>query len=356
MSRWRALVRPLRGVLVTLVVGLLVVAGGWWFDARHRADAGRVTTTEKLVSEQRGSATFAVPHGSVTVDIEAGRTTGDDKVRAPRDGRLVQASWRALRAGPNVEVDTDRPVELRLRIDGERYELEDDVELQPVDQQEQPDLMALLAVPTLDRHVVVEVEFAGRTQSVDIATGEQRLGAFAPLYRSTFRLPVNLVPPPRQAESEERSDGLKLSPSWGASIRRDPYLEGRGWAKPGREWVTLSNSTLTARASWPTTADRYTDVAFAGPEQVSLTMVAEGKTVKVSELETEPRPIGAAVLRLPIEPNVLDVPLGSALSFRLAAKVIVQSQSDDTGATRTTSAVVVRTASTPAVVLPGAGR
>ncbi|WP_018155540.1 hypothetical protein [Demetria terragena] len=357
MNRWRALNPSLRGVLVMVMVGVVVITAGWWFDSRHRADAGPVETTAELIGDQSAGATFKVPSGSVSVSWSLGQATSDDEVRAPRGGRLAQVSWSGRATEPLVSeplAATDQPVRLRMRIGEKTYALDDDVTLQLRSEGRPTDRKAMVAMPTPEAHVALEAEFAGKTQSLDLDTGKRRLGAFAALYRDV--LPLSTVGK-NLPETRGRGNGLVWDTRWAPFIERRPYLESQGWAKPGREWVVVSASRL--KISW-VHSERKTggpvtyDSTFKEPVGAALTVEAGGAT-HAPKAAIAARPSFDDALSL--GSAVFDVPRGEALSFRLSAAMTVRAERLMTRApSEVTTVMVVHTARQLAVFEPGADR
>ncbi|WP_018155538.1 hypothetical protein [Demetria terragena] len=363
MNRWRALNPSLRGALVMVMVGMLVVAGGWWFDSRNRAEAGPIDVAAELHGDQRAHVNFELPNGSVQVSIDAGETTADDEVRAPRGGRLVHASWKGQRPIPNATAtapaaNSDSSIKLRLRVGGDKFTLDDNLDLQREEPNAATDQSALFAVSTPNRHLVVEVEFAGESQSVDVATGERTLGAFAPYYRQDLGARIGLHM--GSAPIRQRSHDLLWTSTWKVGLYRVPYLEGHGWAKPGREWVTLTDSTLSVGRVYSDNKNqlRY-QAKFIEPARVSVA-VDGGREVRTPKAVAEP--VAFSDAGLSITSGAYDVARGRALVFRLAAPARIQAESygsgaeEDRGEFRPGTVTVAATAHAPAVLEPGADR
>ena len=119
-----------------------------------------------------------------------------------------------------------------------------------------------VALPGEPGALTLEVTYDGLTQTLDLRTGRVDAGAAAPLYRKEAWT----------AASRPCTDGKVTIRAPGFAADEDdvevlctltevalaaPYLPGKGWARPGRTWVTFQLRTQASLAfvRWPSMQD-----------------------------------------------------------------------------------------------------
>lgn len=233
--------RPWLGLVAWLALPVLLVVGVAGYLVFHdRVSAGEVRPAGayRLTGHKTEtfSATFRTPHSSqlrVQVSVGDGAEGGGDRMRAPLGGVLALVSFAAPSSTtPEVPTSADaRPTALSLRS-GDRA-VEVDGAVKPTSSTDPEPTTYLVAIPGDVDDLELVSTFAGREQSVRLRTGDRELGDFAAFYRPASGQPV-------VSSSSTATPGLKVEePRAGDGIRQ-PYVEGLGWAAPGREWLVLT--------------------------------------------------------------------------------------------------------------------
>lgn len=230
---------------VGLLLLALVATGGWFWVNRGRADVGVVAGDEQVMTERTAQGSFALPDGrEISLSADVGVETDGD-TRAPRGGRLVEIEWRTdatqtLPVPAGVTVTAPPAVGLSVRAGGRVVDLGDDVANAAPSTRSEPE-RRVLALPGDVDDLRVTMTYAGRSQSVELFTGRRDAGAFRGLYRQFALGSVDVADSQRQ-----QTGGGLVWTSWvDATWVRTPYLEGRGWAPAGREWVVVRRPTLS---------------------------------------------------------------------------------------------------------------
>lgn len=334
-----------------IVIGALIVGLTWAIprrdDRQHRAEPGPVETAESVLPDASLGAVFALPGARLQLRFAVGTSVSgvtSEALRAPQGGRLVQttATLSPISSKGQAQGATGTKVRLWLRTGDERVLVTNNAgELPPSADQAAP----VVALAASGRDLVAEVEFAGRRQSVQLASGRRHAGSFATLYR-----PVQQ----HEVEADDRP-GRRNNVVWTSSVstnwQRTPYLAGLGWAKKGREWLVLDDSTLRVRnvESTPGRGEDETEYLARSDGGRGTLSVAGGKVARrgstaltQDEFDVEYTPKGA----------VLDVPKSEAVTLRLTTRTPLQAR-EDTGARAPGSLVVSRSVPIPATPVVG---
>ncbi|AKU16028.1 hypothetical protein [Luteipulveratus mongoliensis] len=284
-----------RRTRVALLAGLAVVvlaavaALGAWSVLKDRAEAGQVIRGG-LTDVSGRSRPVLLPLGQVDVTVSepvesVPEGASVDAPRAPWGGSFVGVSWETGYMGGFPTWATVplgmAPVQphVHLVVGGHRY---------PVPGASGGDIVgrrketihgegkAWIAVDGEPKQPVIEIEYDGVTQRVDIATGRRESGRAAPLYSldrqgAHFRT----CPAPRISGL---GGVLSVDAKCGvATPLRLPYVSGLGWAKPGREWAVINASvSLPSDGEWRAAAGSG-PAADYDLEPVSTTFTLDGR-------------------------------------------------------------------------------
>lgn len=319
MRAWASLRPPVRGSIIVVVVAavvlVLVGAGKHWIDQAGRVDPGRLPDSAQVVGDE-DTVSFMIPGGQVSVGVETDQRTlrddDDKRYEAPSNGRLVEASWSS-------ESDSETTTEPPAGLEPDKLP-DPKVWVKSGEQRERVTGTSegisgnahggAFAFGTRDP-LVVEVEFAGRRQSVDVTSGRRTMGSFASLYGAR-----------PTARGQDTLRGQRKGDIWWTSTLvvgydRVPYLHGLGWAKKGREWLVLGRAEYSVDGFEDPDVRKDARYAVADTKPVGSVRVDNGRQVRkpgatahggASEVEYEPR--GA----------VFDIPRSKATSLRFTLK------------------------------------
>ena len=271
--------RARRPVGLLLVAALLVALswGGWAWTQRDRVDVGLVKADLNVDSRADLSSYLELPEHRLSLSAEVGDRgvdEGDDEHRAPRGGRLVELSWELSAnqpAQPDAAPVQDPDVVLWLRAGGRDVQVARDASKdghENTSGERRPWSSQVVAVAGESGPIEVIAEYAGRRQSVDLATGDRAAGSFAGLYRPSTRGQQI-----RDERSPLRADGVSwMSDAW-LTPTRTPYLAERGWAPAGKEWLVL-DTAITVKYVHREVGDGWEsyDEIYREPARATLTI------------------------------------------------------------------------------------
>lgn len=280
---------PLAGVMTVVIAAL--VAGGVMLVHRH-SDNDRLAVGASRQGDYSmgggyfsGTYGFEVPGAKISVNLETGNrgsklddtTYKSTRIKAPRDGLLVHLDWFATSTGGVAtkyigahEVTSDEPAgtytgghrtKLSVRSKGNPVTVDPAIVPKPgygsggsADDDSNEKVVAVRGA-LADLELVIT--FQGRTQSVTLVNGRRVMGDFASLYDATGSKsrPVSIE---RDEPGDAGAAGAVLRSNCDVLLGgmfRTPYLDGLGWAAPGRQWI------LVEGAGYQTEADtaRWTD-------------------------------------------------------------------------------------------------
>lgn len=343
--RWRRRVAWAAAVVVVLGVAIAAVV---IHNGRKDRLAAGATSSQKIILSGAGPsvvAPFTVPNAGLLVQASTGASgsveDSDHEVHAPRGGVLVRLVWTSTGSGsPAAELAGSGSSTLVVRSQQTRVTV--DREIAPTTGEQQ----AVVALAGNAADVVLEVRFAGRSQSIDLQTGRRHPGAFASLYRGW-------TPPsgPSAALSVEQDQPTdpKSAFTWNAEVppqaaSRVPYLSALGWAREGREWVTVTDVAyrLSPEAAEWRAGERRARYAVVGKPRLTVT-VAGRAPVRVL------RPSGEAGGGT----YVFSVARGDAVTVRTVLSAQVRRSSGDAHAPETSTLRVTRTEVRPAIATIG---
>lgn len=359
----RRSVRLWAGLLAVAVVATGVVVHHQ--QTKDRLAAGASRTGEYSMSDGYRSAgiDFTVPNAQVRVSIELGRKgirTHNDKlqtVRAPGGGLLAHLSWTSTSTAADGSDAGTRPSRLRVRSGDTAVVVDPSLSPDPAsaadtdDEKEQK----IVALPGKLSDVVVEVEFAGRTQAVQVIDGRREPGDFAGLYRTAVYLggtqPVSIQQSqPTDPKSPFRWSG---SASAGRALRL-PYVEGLGWAPVGREWVLVRGAGYTMdttdAVSW-STADAYARYSPTGTPVVAVTLDGRAPVKFLGKMGVRT----SYDFQTGSRDCVFSVPTGNAFSIETVVRTKVHRTSGDATAPASSTMQLRDNDSYPAAVDPTSG-
>lgn len=278
-------------VIGGVVVLALVVGGGLlWrqYDDRGRLTAGASRAGDYSMSDGYFSESYSltVPGARILVNVEAGRrgsklddaTYESTRVKAPRDGLLVHLDWSAVRSG-NVDstlVDAHRS---SLRIRSKDTSVVVDRKIVPTtrtsyDDDDRDQKVVALRGDLGD--LKLEVEFAGRKQTVSLLSGRRDMGRFASLYGAEV---VNnrVVAIEQDQPTDVRSPFRWYCKALSGRLIRTPYLDGLGWAAPSREWILASGAGARVPAEAATWRDGEHSAYYSVAEKPTVSVTVAGK-------------------------------------------------------------------------------
>ena len=183
-------------------------------------------------------------------------------------GRWVGVEWRfGIPPDPDRLFDPARRQPLQFEVvlvaDGVRHDLAAGETEDPNRAEGYVRHKALyVALPGDPGTLTLEVAYDGVTQTLDLRTGKVEAGVAAPLYARTRWTAtskpctddeVTIKAPGFAADR----DDVEVECTLNQVAIGTPYLPGRGWAKPGRVWVTFQLRTQAGLAfvRWPSLAD-----------------------------------------------------------------------------------------------------
>ncbi|MBB2892628.1 hypothetical protein [Flexivirga oryzae] len=358
---WRR--RPALWVALLLVVA---VALSTVLFVRHQGDKGRMAAGtsrpgDYAVSDTSLYRTFqlVVPGASVMINAEVGQRAAlvDDKtydvtrVKAPHGGQLVHLEWSV--SGPwlgGAPHTGDHTSSLAVRSRTTSVVLDRAITAPVVGSAGSGDddrHEALVAVPGELADLQVTVTFQGRTQSISLASGERRLGAFASLYRP--RAAGAQVSLTRDQPTDGQSPYRWFCHAEVNGLTRTPYVDALGWAPAGHEWVVVSGAGVRASdrpAEW-IEGGRLAGYERDGKPQVTVTVNGEHPETSVSAAQpTKDRLLTA-------RDYVFSIHTGDAATVEVEAVVPAKrGKGEDRHAPARTTVRVGKTLSAPAVVDP----
>lgn len=353
MKTWGTLGPPVRGSIVMIVSTALVLAlvgaSKAWMDQVFRVEPGRLPAWALVAGASR-DVTFQIPGGSVDLMVKSGQETVRDtddreRLKAPAGGRLVEVDWRSVGSPQDdswLDVGEMPPAKVWLRSGDERALVSGVVRLPQSDDADEDRGIAVAFGSR--KPVEVELEFAGRRQSVEVISGRRTMGSFAPLYRAS-------TSDSRQQEgrSSDRTRTLRWSSKLSVDDARTPYHPDLGWAKKGREWLVLERAQYSVEdVGGVGSAKEHTYViADAKPSgSVRATdgrVVQGGGTARGAGQRAEYQPAG----------TVFEIPRGGQTALRFTLRLRLES--DSTGASGR-SFTATRTLEVPAVPEAGGDR
>lgn len=261
--RWMA------AVLCVVVVGVLT--GGFTaYPLLHdRVDVADRFGSHVGVGSGADSydTTIRVPSGTIQVTVSRpsdrahryGSASGQGDLRAPWGGRFVEVRWSSSLTEPKLPgtyldlpptTKDNAPAVLRLRTGGEGYAI---ATLRP-GAADSSEGSVVIAVDGDGSDLSIATSYVGRTQTVDMVTGEREPGAADALYP-----PWTPTGAGRCVEPGPPSDSTM---SWQAecsypTLVRAPYVAGLGWAPKGRIWVvtTSAHVSVTEFPRWKPSED-----------------------------------------------------------------------------------------------------
>lgn len=327
--------RPWRWLLVPLVVLVAVAGVTGWMIQRDRAPVGVVAGVSLV--DPAGSTPAKEPSVlllpgvrlSVAVTPATEGRRGDERVRPPRGGRLVRASWSTsasgdVRAGapePTRELARGGRVTLTVVSGGSAVVLDRDAAAPG--RRGQPSPSAVLALPGDARDLRLVARFAGREQWVEPFSGRRGAGAFAPLY-------LDSTESRRTGPRTVRSARLAWqSESW-VAWSRTPWHPTYGWAAQGREWLVLDPVSVGLTRFAKGSGDGETLYGRVPGSPAVATLSAPG----VQLMGAQPQLSGGGDLTVSGSPIVLSVPSGQPVDLRLTMTWTVGPRGDTEGAVR----------------------
>jgi len=270
------------GAVLAIAAGVAVVVvrlGGDSLAPGFVADgtSGTEATHEAEVRLPIGVVRLA--SGAPRDEIAARRVGrgGDGTVEAADDAAIVGVSWSFQ---PSLGYDDllTHPAAFSLAVTagGESTDLgEQDVDLHDAVESGLLPEQSLIAVVAGDGDDLgFAVTYEGRTQHVDMASGEVDAGAAAALYPDgpqTYGTREDCDPrsaaDPEQVRYVSRADGFLHCRV--EQLVRTPYLPDLGWAEAGRVWQVVELTVTTPRrVRWLLTGARYR--VDRGPVTVTL--------------------------------------------------------------------------------------
>lgn len=347
---------------VVLVVLGAAAAGGtvWWRD-RDRVDEGVVREHVEVYDNESYDAEVMLPAGrSVRVRVAVGYDRAefawDGPVRPPRGGRYVEVTWselapEAARALQPAVPMTKDPARLELRTAGRTFALGTSNPKEPAPAAEKspgPQRAAVVALEGASSQLFLDVVFAGRRQSVDVVTGRREMGSFAGLYDPSR------VTRESWLDSSRKSgvDGVRLYHGADLTATREPYVQGLGWAREGREWLVVGRAGLRASSVSSNDGQARLGINAQEGQQGAMTVNGRPSVRRLSEERYEPDSGGTMWFR-PAD-AVFDVPSRGASTVHLSLSFLVEAQDAESmphDRRRVTVTDVVRV---PAPVMAGA--
>lgn len=242
--------------IVALVVVALVAALAVGVPAlvHHQSEKGRLSVGATRSGEYSmgdgyfaGSYRLVVPGAQISVNVETGRqaSTSDDsadgyeRLKAPENGLLVHLDWRVARLGvAGSDHLGDHPSTLRIRSKDTSVVAGRATAPKQATYSSEHRTEKLVALPGDVGDVKLEVEFAGRSQTVSLLGGRRDLGSFASLYGA--RTDSNRVVSMAQDQPTDPGSEFRwFCDALGGTVTRTPYLDRLGWAPSGQQWVLL---------------------------------------------------------------------------------------------------------------------
>lgn len=260
----------------------------------------------------------------VADDAEVGRVDGF--------GRWLGVEWRLKPSGARgnpLHLVNRQPeqFEVVLVADGARHDLAAGATDDPDARRTRGVLdhkAVYVALPGDPGTLTLEVAYDGETQVLDLRSGQVRPGRAAPLYEPVGRLWA--VSAPRCANdlvmrtpgfASSDGDDILVSCRITSSALAGPYAPGRGWAAPGRTFLTFSLTTGVglAFARWPADDPGGAGLYFLRLQSSALTLdgrgpVATARYYQQSDAEVKKANLTGAFY-------TFDVPAGAPATGRL---------------------------------------
>lgn len=243
--------RPLRCALLLVAVGMFLVGGCGSDDS---ASAGDVVKAGSDTTISGHGVTVTVPIGRLTVkvgdpvsSVAADKTFARKKLTAPDGGSLVPIGWTFdATSGPWGQMLAKDPQETKVSLtDGDHhYPLGSpySVSGNTIANSSVTDFyVAVKGKPTID-DLSLEVEYAGGTQAVSVATGKPEPGSPSLAGLGTTQ-PAGVACPSTGWTSSDPKLDLRLDCQI-SMVGRSPYYPGVGWAPRGKVLQVVNVSSV----------------------------------------------------------------------------------------------------------------
>jgi hypothetical protein len=155
--------------------------------------------------------------------------------------------------------------------------------------------LALAVIPA-GAPVSIAVTDSGRTQTLDLRTGKRAGDAIAGYYP--------LLSGGRLFEELIHINGVDKSGDWtllgtGLDVRLQPYIDGKGWAAPGRAWLTIDFDVSLLEVDTSITVDVSKSLTLHGPGGSVLRLPAGTRITAKEGSNTLPFGTGALAIDVP---------------------------------------------------------